>query len=247
MKTKILITAFAALLLGFTSCKKEENTPTQSNLDASKTDKIKLGEPIHFTFSQAPETSTVEWSVMPDSDVQINATGNKASILFSNPGSYNVYASYGDLRGSVDVVVQDSIYNPGGGGEPVYEPLTGDQIFITVSRLDSMGISGLDFRYITEKKYDCLNHALLFGNDLVGQDLKVVFNSVCIPSEEFCTAGEDYATGGTAWYPIGEGNHVLEIFLDGVTYTGSFVKRGNTYTFTWPYSSGVTLTPLVIN
>jgi len=247
MKTKILFAALAAVLLGFASCNKDENTTAQSNLDASKTDKIKLGEPVHFTFSEAAETGIVQWNVEPDSGVQINASGNKASILFSNPGSYNVNASINDLRGSVDVIVGDSIYNPGGGGEPTYEPLAGDQIFITVSRVDSMGLSGLDFRYITEKKYNCLNHTLLFGNDFNGQDLKVVFNAVYIPSEEFCTAGEDYATGGTAWYPIDDGNHAFEVFLDGVTYTGSFVKSGTTYTFTWPYSSGVTLTPLIIN
>jgi hypothetical protein len=247
MKTRILIAAMAALLLGFTSCKKEANEPTLAGIDASKTSQIKKGEPVNLTFSQAPEGSAVQWSVAPDNDVQISASGNTASVLFSYAGTYKVNAIYGTLKGSVDVSVQDSIYNPGGGDTPTYESLTGDQIFITVSRYDSMGISGLDFRYITEKKYNCLNHTLLFGNEFYGQDLKVVFNSVYIPSDEYCTPGEDYASGGTAWYPVEEGSHGFEVFLDGITYTGSFVKSGSTYTFTWPYTSGVTITPLVIN
>jgi hypothetical protein len=247
MKTKMLIAAFALLLLGFTSCNKDENEPKLQGVNASKTSEIKKGEPVNFTFSQAPETSPVQWSVVPDDDAQITASGNTASVLFSNAGSYKVNAIYGTLKGSVDVSVQDSIYNPGGGDPPTYESLTGDQIFITVSRYDSMGISGLDFRYITEKKYNCLNHTLLFGNEFSGQDLKVVFNAVCIPSDEYCTPGEDYASGGTAWYPVEEGSHGFEVFLDGITYTGSFIKSGATYTFTWPYTSGVTLTPLVIN
>ena len=246
MKTKMLIAAFAALLLGFTSCNKDANEPALQGVNASKTSEIKKGEPVNFKFTQAPEASPVKWSVVPDDDAQVTASGNTASVLFSNSGIYTVNAIYGTLRGSVDVIVEDSIYNPGGGGTPTYESLTGDQIFITVARYDSMGISGLDFRYITEKKYNCLNHTLLFSNEFTGQDLKVVFNAVYIPSDEFCTPGEDYASGGTAWYPVEDGSHGFEVFLDGNTYTGSFVKSGSTYTFNWPYTSGVILTPPAI-
>jgi hypothetical protein len=247
MKTKILIAAFAALLLGFTSCKKDSDVNIQSGLDASKTSDIKLGEPVVFKLAEADASAIVNWTVTPNTEVQIQPSGKTASILFGNPGSYSVSAISGNIKGRTDVIVDDSIFNPGGGGTPTYEPLTGDQIFITVTRYDSMGISGLDFRYITEKKYNCLNHNLLFSNEFSGQDLKVVFNAVYIPSEEYCSTGEDYASGGTAWYPVSEGSHGLEVFLDGVTYTGSFVKSGSTYTFTWPYTSGVVLTPPVIN
>ena len=247
MKTNILIVAIATLLLGFTSCNKDENEPILSGIDASKTSKIKKGEPVNFKFSKAPDGSTVQWSVVPDKEVQLCASGNTASMLFCKAGSYNVNANYGTLEGSVEVSVQDSIYNPGGGGSSSNEPLTGDQIFITVTKVDSMGVNGLDFSYITEKKYKCLNHTLMFDNIFSGQDLKVDFKSVFIPSDEFCTSGEDYAYSGTSWYPIALGSHVFEVVLDGKTYTGSFIKSGSTYTFTWPYTSGVTITPLVIN
>ena len=246
MKTKIVFAAFAALLLGFTSCNKDENEMTQSALDASKTEQIKMGEPVNFTFSQVQDQSPVTWSVWPESNIQINPSGNKASILFGNSGSFTVNACYGELQGSVDVIVQDSVFNPGGGDPYINEPLTGDQIFITVTRYDSMGVSGLDFSYITEKKYNCLNHTLMYDNIFSGKDLKVVFNSVFIPSEEFCLEGSDHASGGTVWYPVEEGSHGFEVVLDGVTYTGSFIKNGSTYTFTWPYNSGVVLTPLVL-
>jgi hypothetical protein len=247
MKTKMLIAVFAALLLGFTSCNKNENEQTVLGVNASKTSSIKKGEPVIFTFSQAPAQSAVQWNVLPDNDVQITSSGNSASILFGDSGFYSVNAIYGALKGNVDVIVEDSVYNPGGGDTPTYKPLTDDQIFITVTRYDSMGISGLDFRYNTEKKYNCLNHTLLLDNNFTGQDLKVDFKSVFIPSEEFCTPGEEHASGGTAWYPIEEGSHGFVVVLDGNTYTGSFVKSGATYTFTWPYNSGATLTPLVIN
>ena len=135
MKTKMIIAAFAALLLGFASCNKDENEPTLQGVNASKTSEIKKEEPVNFTFSQAHETSPIQWSVIPDDDSQVIASGNTASVLFSNAGLYTVHAIYGSLNGSVDVIVEDSVYNPGGGDTPTYEPLTGDQIFITVRRL----------------------------------------------------------------------------------------------------------------
>ncbi len=247
MKTKMLIVAIATLMVGFTSCNKDKNEPTLSGVNASKTSQIKLGEPVDFKFSQAPEGITVQWTVVPFNDVQINASGNAASILFSNAGSYTVSAIFGKVKGSTNVSVMDSIYNPGGGGTPTYELLTGDQIFITVSGTDSMGISGLIFRYITEKKYQCLNHTLLFDNNFSEQNLQIDFKSVMIPSIENCASGEDNASGGTCWFPIADGNHGFEVILDGITYSGSFVKNGGTCTFTWPYNSGVTITPLVVN
>ncbi len=255
MKTRMLIVVIATILLGFNSCKKDGNDPVQKNndgtvasgLDATKTSNIKKGEPVSFKFSQAPEGSNVSWTVLPFENVQITPDGNAATIQFSNAGAYSVSARYSNFTGSVKVTVGDSIYNPGGGGTPTYQPLTGDQIFITVSKYDSMGLGGLDFRYLTEMKYNCLNHTLLYDNNFSAGNLQVVFNSVFIPSDEFCISGEDYASGGTAWYPVAEGTHGFEVILDGKIYTGSFIKSGNTYTFTWPYLSGVTLTPLILN
>jgi hypothetical protein len=247
MKKNILIMAVSILLIGFVSCKKDQNEPSQVSLDASKSTKIKKGEPVSFKFTQAPDGSAVTWSVTPFTDVKINSIGNAASILFSTAGSYSVKASYGTLKGSVEVSVQDSIYNPGTGDPSTNVPLTGDQIHITVSKVDSMGLNGLNFRFITAKKYECLNHTLMFDNIFSGQDLKIDFKSVFIPSDAFCSAGEDYASSGTAWYPIASGSHLFTVVLDGKTYTGSFVKTGSTYTFTWTYTAGVTLTPLVIN
>ena len=87
----------------------------------------------------------------------------------------------------------------------------------------------------------------MFDNNFSEQNLQVAFKSVMIPFTENCTSGEDNASGATCWFPIADGNHGFEVILAGKTYTGSFVKNGGTYTFTWPYTSGVTITPLVLN
>ncbi len=152
----------------------------------------------------------------------------------------------GQVSGNNDAASPDSIGNPGG-ETPTYVPLTGDQIFITVSKMDSMSLGGLEFRSVTANKYDCLNHTLLFDNNFSGQDLQIVFNAVMVPPPDFCEGGEDYAYAGTSWYPVSEGSHGFQVVLDGQTYSGSFVKTGSTYTFNWPYTSGVTLTPLILN
>lgn len=34
---------------------------------------------------------------------------------------------------------------------------------------------------------------------------------------------------------------------EGITYNGSFTKTGTHYSFTWPDTSGVTISPLTIN
>jgi hypothetical protein len=247
MKKNILIMVVSILLIGFVSCKKDQNEASQANLDASKTTKIKKGEPVSFKLNEAPDGSNVTWSVTPSTDVKINSNGNTASILFSNAGSFTINASYGTLKGNATVSVQDSIYNPGSGDPSTNVPLTGDQIFVTVSKADSMGLSGLVFKFVTGKKYKCLNNTLLFDNTFSGQDLKIDFKSVFIPSSAYCSAGEDYASSVTSWYPIEAGSHSFSAVLDGKTYTGSFVKSGSTYTFTWPYTTGVIITPLVIN
>jgi hypothetical protein len=245
MKTKMLILVMATMVAAMTSCKKDDNGSVRYPVAVSKTGDIKQGEPVSFSFTQSSAGSNVSWSVTPFSNATIDAVGNTASIRFQKAGQYTVHAVSGNFKGDADVVVSDSVYNPG--GDPVYVPLTGDQIFITVSKFDSMGLSGLDFHFVTEKKYDCLNHTLLFDNILGEQGLRVVFSAVLIPSGVYCVPGEEVASSGTAWYPLSEGNHGFEVLLNGVTYSGSFVRTGSTYTFTWPYTSGVTLTPLILN
>jgi hypothetical protein len=249
MKKNILIMALSILLIGSVSCKKErdEKVTEQSSLEASMTSNVKRGEPVNFKLSQVPDTIAVQWSVTPSTEVKIIATGNTASVLFGTAGSYSVNAAYDSITANIQVSVQDSIYSQGSNDPFTNVPLTGDQIFITVSKFDSTALSGLNFRFITEKKYKCLNHTLMFDNIFSGQDLKIDFKSVFIPSDKFCATGEDFASSGTAWYPVSTGDHTFAVVLDGKTYTGSFIKTGSSYTFTWPYTSGVTISPLVIN
>jgi hypothetical protein len=250
MKRNILIMMIAALLIGFLACNKDENEPGASKLEASKTEKIKLGEPVLFKFSEAPAGSAVQWTVSPDNDVKVTANGNTASILFGQKGNYFVNATLGTLKGTSEVSIQDSIYNPGG-GSPTIVPLTGDQIAITVTKMpDSIGKIGLNLAFVTKNKYKCMNNSLLFtrmDENNTTPTYKINFSGVEIPADANCTGGESLAQGATVFYPIAVGNSALEIILNGIVYKGSINKTGSTITISWTYTSGVTISPLVLN
>jgi len=257
MKKNILIMAIAGLLIGFTACNKDENETGASGVDASKTSKINKGEPVNFKFTKAPEGSTVLWSVTPNKDVKINASGNVATILFSNSGSYVVNATYGVEKGSSAISVQDSVYKPSTGGSgtgelPTIAALTGDQVDIIIKKApDSIGLPGLYFDMVTKNKYKCLNNVLLVSRtdatDANVNVYKIEFTGVQIPTSEYCAAGEAVAKGATYLYPIAEGESKLQITLNGTVYKGAITRKGAIISIVWTYTSGVTISPLTIN
>lgn len=240
----------AGVLIGIAACNKNEDDSNVLKLEASKSTNIKKGEPVNFKFSQAPQGSTVQWTVVPDKDVKISATGNEASVLFANAGSYSVTAKYGSFTGTSDVSVQDSVYNPN--ALTTIVPLTGDQVAITISRMpDSMGLVGLSLSMETKNKYQCLNNRLLLTRgDVVENNItthKITYDGVEIPGADYCTPGESVARSVTGFYPLAEGESILEIKLNGVLYTGKITKAGTKITISWSYTSGVTISPLILN
>jgi hypothetical protein len=123
--------------------------------------------------------------------------------------------------------------------------LTGDQIHLTPLKIDSGSLSGLAIAAITANDYPCLNNFLVSGLTNSGGDYTLNFSGVNIP--RYCSGGQTKARSTKVLYPVQDGTHVFKVLLNGITYTGSFVKTGNQYTFTWPYTSGVTISPLTIN
>jgi len=73
---------------------------------------IKRGESVVLKLSSIPDNSNVFWKVTPEKGVILNATGSKASALFSVAGSYNIKATYANVVLNMNVLVTDSVYNP---------------------------------------------------------------------------------------------------------------------------------------
>lgn len=235
------------IVAGFIACKKnganDNNSYHNAALVASKTTAIQQGEPVLFTLDNV--TDSVRWSVIPAANVQINSQGNKATILFGKAGSYEVKAMSGNLQASQKVNVADSAHLPDSANYR-QASLLGDQLQLTISRIDSGSYSGLRIAARTKNSYNCLNSSLVSNLTTTGGDYSIRFSGIHIPSGDSCTAGQAKATSFNYLFPVADGRHVFNVILNDSTYTGSIVKKDSSYTISWPYSNGVTVSPLVI-
>jgi hypothetical protein len=235
-----------ALLLSaaFIACKKNPVVINES-LNATKTDLIKKGEPVLFTFSKA--AGDVKWNVSPSANTQINASGNNASIMFGVKGNYLITAVSGNVTESASVSVSDSIYTvPVGGGNggsrPTIVPfLDGETLKINVSKVDSGSFSGLILSVLTTNSYPCLSNSLLSTFTFGTNSYEINFTAVSVPGN--CTTGTTKAAGFIDIYPISAGTSTLTINFNNKTYSGTIVKTGSNYVINWAYTSGVTISP----
>ncbi|MEO8414943.1 MAG: hypothetical protein ABI472_14845 [Ginsengibacter sp.] len=234
---KMILPAFAAIILAMSACTKDPVNHTTS-LTASKTTGIKKGEPVLFTFTNNPDT--IKWKVTPTTNAQIAATGSLASVKFGRGGTFTVIATSGNAVDSSVVHVEDSAYTP-----PVTSTqlpiVANEKVIITATRLDSAGNSGLIFYAHTQSSYTCFTNYLTSVFALSGGDYSINFTGVSVPPG--CTTGTAQAGSFEYLIPMADGTHTLTIMLKGTTYTGSVVKAGSTYTINWSYTSGVTIAP----
>jgi hypothetical protein len=269
MKRLLIPFLFLTGVMGYLSCQKE-NSSDPSSVKAAKTDGIKKGEPVTFSVENSSGL-TAKWSVTPSTNVQLTSDGNNATILFRNAGSYAVLASIGNITQRITVNVSDSSYCdstrrdtccpciprdtiptdtiPGDTcrtcpHDSTFLPLTGDQIHITPIKIDTGNVSGLIIKAITQNTYPCANNFLSTFASAIGGNYTFNYAGVYFPTG---CSGSAQAQSSRVLYPIRDSLHVFSVVLNNVTYTGSFIKTGNHYSFTWPYTSGVTISPLTIN
>lgn len=229
------------VLFSLNACKKQVTGETDT-LAASKTERIKTGEPIVFALTNAPGGATVNWTVSPSGFATIESLNYKATYHFTKAGDYEVKASVNGFWARKTVSVTDSVYT---GFPPLVWPVSStDQISLKPVLIDSAGITGLTIAAETRQNYGCTNNVLLSATSQNGTGFQTLFQGIHAPFN--CTPGSTGARGVILLFPVTQGLHQFSINLNGLSYNGSFVKAGNVYTFTWPYSSGVTISPLVI-
>jgi hypothetical protein len=247
MKNKKILLLLILATAGITACKRDNAVTSPVKLDASKIADIKKGEPVVFTVNKTPG-STATWRVTPGDNVsvQISPSCDTATILFGVAGKFTVQATSASGSATQTVTVKDSIYCGGGGITYTTVPLTGDQIQLAPSRIDSGNFSGISIIASTTKSYDCLNHYLVTQLSGSGSDYNINFPGVNVPDGSNCMSGQAKASGYIFLYPISDGSHAITVVMNGTTYSGSIAKNGSGYTITWPYTSGVTFTKLVL-
>ena len=133
---------------------------------------------------------------------------------------------------------------------------TNDQIHITPSFIDSNGVTssvttaGLLLKASTTKQYPSSAATLVstigYDSSNNGNGFGIDYEGVLLPYGTTSAGISSVATVSNFLYMWQDGKYTLRIVYNNVTYTGSVNKVGNTYTFTWPYSSGVVISPLVL-
>jgi hypothetical protein len=123
--------------------------------------------------------------------------------------------------------------------------LAGDQILIVPVKADSGSYSGLYITATTQNTYPCANTTLV--TDLVQYDSGYTVGYYGAHITGFCIPGQSQAHSTKVLFPVQDGTHAFTVVFNNAIYRGSFTKTGSHYSFTWPYSSGVTISPLTIN
>jgi hypothetical protein len=245
MQNFIKSVAFLFLSIGIAACNEEftVNSPNQTNMVASKSKSIKIGEPVSFK-TPINNATSINWTVSPSSKSNIAPNGNNASILFTSPGNYTVNATSGSSRLSSSVSVIDSFFTSSDTYLPI--PFTaGEQLDITLARIDTVTttntITALQFFVKTTKSYTCINAILRPDISLANGGVNINFANVFTPKT--CDAGTGKAL---TYFILFNGLNNLTINFNNTKYSGSIVKEGNKYVVKWPYTSGVLISPTTL-
>lgn len=254
---KIISNLFVlSIILVFVSCKKDANdvvTPqpqTVFTIAATKTQGIKKDESVTFNTDPVIKDS-VTWTVSPSAGVDVNTGGSKAVIVFNKAGSYVVSAKSGTLTVSKNVSVVDSTL-----ADVLNQPLyalksldAADEIKLSLDANTLGQNTYVDIEAITTKSYSCVNNLLKDSlNPSTSINRELFYQGVLTPNAQNCSGGQAPAKTLLRTMKIKDNDiHGFFVYLNGKKYTGSFVRSANgEVTFTWPYTSGVTISPLVL-
>lgn len=256
MKKSIKIILFASIISGvMTQCKKTDSaTGGQNNATLTlSSSTVKKGEPLQVNASTIVNSPIIRWTITPANTSLVSAATSSSTILFSKAGGYTVTANYyadsssGISYDSVSSPVQvtDSVYVP-----PAPDPnsdttsLVGDQLMITPA---AMSDSGFVLQFLSANLYNCIPYFLGYTYGFNNSTFTASFDYVGFYTVNNCGGARNHAGVYIFYGSVTDGDYQIDIAFNQVHYKGSVNVSGATYTFTWPYDSGVTMSPLVIH
>jgi len=125
-----------------------------------------------------------------------------------------------------------------------------DQINITPSLIDTGGISyGILFQASTIKTYPSSAATLVstsIYDSSISNSIGINYQGVLLPYGTTFAGITTTATSANYLSMWQDAKYNFRIVYNNITYTGSINKVNNTYTITWPYTSGVVISPLVL-
>jgi hypothetical protein len=218
---------------------------------------VKKGESFDI-FPVLPDSNaTIRWTIRPSDSTQLSINGNQVTISIFLAGSYVITANFYAPSNTVSpydssiytIIVKDSVsVLPPPQSDYDTLPLEGSQLTLTfISSTNGV----LTLHVQTMKDYPCTSYISEYG---ILQDafsptskLNINFNSgIVAESTTDCTGPAKPAYGTIDLIPLDIGTHSVSVSLNQINYLGTLSVTDSNYTFTWPYSSGVIISPLQI-
>ena len=209
-----------------------------SSIEASRETNIKRKEPVIFSLNSELPASSYRWKVLPNEYVFINKGAENTTVIFDKAGTYTVVAQ--------DSITLDSVFINVSVGNEIYqdtlEPITADDIISLTPVTYADSAFHLDFTALSKNDYPCANNSLTYSLGKTGNTYQINFSGVTIPAN--CSGEKSKSKSKIVFNWLIEENvtYGLEITLNGKTYLGSFLRKGEKYQFTWPHTAGVILT-----
>lgn len=248
-KTFILIATAVTLIV--LSCTKPESEKEETVTTVTLKSTVAAGTAINkgstVTLSLGTDASkTVTWTSKPDTGLTISASGNAASVQFKSSGTYTITGTYGPLTGSNTYTVKDT-----GAATPPssYKDLafsSNEELVLTAKKLgDTVANGGIQIGGYTTLSYPCGSWTR-FTQQVSGTTLTINFTGL-LEALVPCNTGTSvvYVGGGGITSMAAGATYQLVINFNGQTYTGSIAKSAaGKFTITWPYTTGVKISPL---
>lgn len=217
---------------------------------------VKKGEPFVVSTNEDDPNTVIKWAIRPSYGTVLIPYGSEVTINISVAGSYLITASFYSPADTVKafdsthstIIVNDSVYSapPIGSGLDTVS-LTGALTIVSSAH----GDSGLAIIAQTVNLYNCSPYLTAYGMGLYGptplSSIGFDFNGAeVVEGTGNCGGVQQPAISLTTLIPPANGFYTITANLDQVNYEGSLTVSDTAYTFTWPYTSGITISPLQI-
>jgi len=246
-RIKLSLLALTIFSLAAISCNKDDDQGTTIEaLTASKSTGISQGEPVNFAFNKVADGTAVTWTIdLPDSATVVSS-GRNAVVRFGGKGNFKITATAGSETASKTVTVTGTQYiadSTAAGTKMAFKAADKLQIKLAKSIRDSAGVQVVDIRMVTQtdSNYNCLSNQLLtYVNK--GSNYNVKLAGVFVPAG--CSSGATVkASSYTKMMSLQSDTNIVVFDLNGMNYTGKFVRSGSSVSVIWPDSSVVKINP----
>jgi hypothetical protein len=251
MKNLLFPVIFALILAGLViGCQKSSHSSSSGKpaLTLSKSS-VARGEQLTAAVQGLSTTAVVRWKVFPTPGTKVLSCKDQATAFFGNQGSYQVTATvYADSASSSPydsssspIIVSDSVYTP----QPVQSDtsaLAGDAIQIEPITASDTG--GLIMIAQTVNLYSCYPQLDYYFSQ-IGNTIELYCLSVSANTGS-CGGTMNTAKAFIFAQPPADGVYTFNVILNTAVYSGTLTVTDQKYTFSWPYTSGVTISPLQV-